>query len=264
MKKWMVLVLLVFMSGCAITTVEYRYKQRFDHFYKLLNEEEKKAFCSDDFGRLAALLQKRMAEDTALSNEMDRVMFDEAIHTFRMDQVGMFFKRYILTGFHQDDYEKWVTMLPSGMLLKFAYQDSSLVKDVESLVQKDGHFASWWKKLATDGRLGDFSAEQKIAFYRKYIFVERTQREVYSLAKFLSDYRLLGRFLRGDGDFGNRLDEVLKKDIVARRELKNLKMRAGLAKLSDGEFFAVYRDVVFKEMDQEALAKTLAKFSVEK
>ncbi len=261
-KAWFVFLLGLVLVGCEITTVEHRYKQRFDHFYTLLNDEERAAFRADDFVRLGRLLDQRMTQDEGLSNAMDAVMFDEAIHTFRMDQVGMFFKRYILTGFHQDDYQTFVNILPVPTLVKFAKNDLSVVSEVEILVNSDRKLASWWKKVQTDGRLGDFSLAEVLSFYRGYIFAERTRSQVYYVVKFLSDQKLLGMFLKGDRAFFERIG-ALKSQVMAMRELRLLKSRAGLERLSDEEFFQVYRDVVFPEMDQTALKKTLAMFPVE-
>ncbi|MFN3660775.1 MAG: hypothetical protein ACK4TN_06015, partial [Brevinematales bacterium] len=133
MKKGLLFSLMVMLMGCGVTTVEHRYKERFDHFYRLLNKEERMAFCADDFATFGKLLENRMASDQELSNAMDKVMFDEAIHTFRMDQVGLFFKRFILAGFHQDDYAFFVSALSSQVLVKFAYNEKGLVQDIQTL-----------------------------------------------------------------------------------------------------------------------------------
>ncbi|URA10186.1 hypothetical protein [Thermospira aquatica] len=260
-KAWVVLLLGLVFVGCEITTVEHRYKQRFDHFYGLLNDKEKAAFRADDFVTLGKLLDERMSRDKQFSNAMDAVMFDEAIHTFRMDQVGMFFKRYILTGFHQDDYQTFVNMIPKEMLVKFIENNSSVVSELESLMKREKKVALWWKKVQTDGRLGDFSPGETLSFYRWYIFPERTRSQVYYVVKFLSEQKLLGMFLKGDEMFFERIQRLTP--VAATRELRLLKSRAGLERLSDGEFFRVYRDIVFKEMDQVALKKTLAMFPVE-
>ncbi|NPV38466.1 hypothetical protein BREVNS_0290 [Brevinematales bacterium NS] len=262
MKKGVFSFLIVMLVGCAVTTVEHRYKQRFDHFYRLLNKEEKAAFCSDDFATFGKLLENRMASDQELSNAMDKVMFDEAIHTFRMDQVGLFFKKFILTGFHQDDYAFFVSALPSQVLVKFAYDEKAVARDIQALIQKDKRLSSWWKKVTTDGRLGDFSLEQVLSFYRRYIFPVKTHAEVYFVAKFLSDNKLLKAFLEGSPDFENRLKEI-KKQIVISREIKAIKERAQISSLSDEEFFRLYREVILREMDKGALAKTLAMFPLE-
>ncbi|MFN4216447.1 MAG: hypothetical protein ACK4HQ_03485 [Brevinematales bacterium] len=262
MKKGLLFSLVVMLVGCAVTTVEHRYKERFDHFYRLLNKEERAAFCADDFATFGTLLEHRMASDQELSNAMDKVMFDEAIHTFRMDQVGLFFKRFILTGFHQDDYAFFVSTLSSQVLMKFAYNEKTVVQDIQALIQKDKKLSSWWKKVRTDGRLGDFSLEQVLAFYRQYIFPAKTRSEVYYVVKLLSDNKLLRVFLDGSPDFESRLKEI-KKQIVISREIKAIKQRALLSSLNDEEFFRLYREVIFKEMDRDALKKTLAMFPLE-
>ncbi|MCX7881690.1 MAG: hypothetical protein N2314_00505 [Brevinematales bacterium] len=262
MKRAWFFLCVSFVMGCAVTTVEYRYKQRFDHFYKLLNDKEKSAFRADDFATVGKSLEERMSKDKNLSNAMDRVMFDEAIHTFRMDQVAMFFKRYILPGFHEDDYATFVQALPQSVLLKFALWDKTVVEDIQALLQKDKRLGTWWRHATTDGRLGDFSLAEAVSFYRWYIFVEKTRKEVYSVVKFLYDQKLLKAFLENMPEFGSRL-EKLSQEVVVARELKVVKRRAFLSSLGDKEFFQVYREVVFREMDQEALAKTIAMFPVE-
>lgn len=262
MKQMAGVVLLIVLGGCAVTTVEHRYKERFDHFYRLLNDTEKIAFRQDKFTELGLLLEKRMKQDEVFSNAMDKIMFDEAIHTFRMDQVGMFFKRYILTGFHQDDYATLVSLLPKEIFLKFIRWENDLEKRVMVLINKDKKLSNWWKKVITDGRLKDFSLGEVLAFYRWYIFPEKTQKEVYYVLKFLSEQQLLRLFMQEDPEFGNYLLKK-KTQIVTSRELQAIKERALLTSLSDEEFFQVYRQVIFKEMDKNAFAKTLSLFKLE-
>lgn len=261
-KKALVLLFLLLVVGCAITTVEYRYKERFDHFYQLLNDQEKKVFCADDFLSLGKSLEMRIKQDESLAKAIDTVMFDEAIHTFRLDQVGYFFKRYILTGFHQDDYDKFIKMMSKEMLLKFIAKDPSLIQDLNALRQKNHNFDRWWRSLLKDGRLGDFSPEEIVSFYRNYIFPERTHSQVYYVLSFLADKKLLKLFLTGGNEVFSQSNYFVQ-GFVAEREVAAVRERAGLSKLSYGEFFWVYREVIFQEMDREAFRKTLAKFPLE-
>jgi len=262
MKRLWIVMMVGMLAGCAVTTVEYQYKLRFDRFYRLLNDTEKAAFRRDQFDVLGQSLEKRMAVDKQLSNAMDAVMFDEAIHTFRMDQVGMFFKRYILTGFHQDDYAMFIQTLPKEVLVRFVTKDPSCVPEIQKLLSSNKKLASWWKGVTTDGRLGDFSLEETVSLYRQYIFPEKTQSQVYALFQFLAGQKLLKVFLEGREDFSQRLADATKQIVVA-REIRSLKQKTLLDHLSDEEFFRVYREVILKEMDRGALAKTLAMFPLE-
>ncbi len=263
MKKVILLTaVLFFFAGCAVTSESYRYKIRFDDFYRLLNDQEKTFFNDNKLAELGASLDQRASTDLELSNDLREVKIHEAITTFDGSETAYFFRSIILRELNRPNYYKLMNFLSNGETEAFA-TGNNFVQMFEQKIQDNRKFSKFVDSLKKEYRLYDFTDEQLYRFFRSVVFPESTQKQVYYLFDVLKKSFLLQPFLDGDIDnVARQLDQKLQASSSTgiRMSWNSVRRYSGLVNTDTATFLRIYRDVVMKEMDPDALKETIMKF----
>lgn len=258
-----ILAILMF-SGCAVTSEEYRYKQRFDAYYKLLNENEKANFRAYKMKEVGKSIDVREANDAKLKANMYDVRIAEAITSFDGEEMTKFFYEIILRELNRTSFYKLMDFFNSAEQLNFVYQNRDFIANFNSKYSKDKKFKRFVDSLKKEYKLYDFSTEEIMSFFRNVSFVEVSRKQVYSLFKFLKKIKLLSK--ADNGDFKTIAIELDKRfakmaSVSLKEEFLQIKNLSGMNNVESTELFLkAYYEVVLKEMDGNALAKTRAKF----
>ncbi len=259
-KSLIIFFMIVFISGCAVTSEKYRYQGRIDNYYKLLNNDEKDAFRNGDYDQLAASFSKRIEADKKLSNEFIKVQQYEAITTFDAKQTAHFFREIILKELNRNNFYSFMNFFNEKSQLDFA-RNSNFSEDFNNLYNNNREFKKFIDNLKTEYRLNGYSNDQIIKFFRNISFPEVSRRELYHVFEILKDFQGVNEFTNGNVILAaQKVDSGVTKLVTADMAFNELKKRTSLTRLNTSELLDVYYNVILKEMDPYAVARTLMKF----
>lgn len=254
---------LIVMSSCVVTSEKYRYQTRFDNFYNLLTETEKKQFAENDLMALGDSLDKRLASDEKAKKALAEVKVYEAINTFDGYQTAKFFRGQILKELNKDNYYAMLDFFNEKEQIAFA-RNSGFKEIAESKYGSDAKFKSFLDNMKKEYRLYLFSNDKLYDFFRMTVWTEMSQKRVFDLFDVLKRGKVLKAYLSDTNasyqDLADRVEKNQKEDLKS--GLASVKNLSGLKKLTSANLLDVYKTVVLVEMDREALRKTVEKFIV--
>lgn len=260
MKKALTLLItLAVFAGCSVTSEKYKYQQRFDRFYNILNSAEKKDFAENSIDKVGASLDKRVAEDKKLAASWLAVQTEEAINTFDGVQSVRFFREIILRELNRNPFYRFMDLLDQKAQADFAFNNDF----PKSLNQALGNrnLARLMDSVRTEYRLYGFSNDQIADFFRKVSFAEVSRKELYPVLKMLKNSMALADFRGGNiSAASQKLEQALSKNISAKYDLDAIRKRSGLTKVDVKTFLDINYNVIMKEMDPGAVERTLGKF----
>jgi len=255
------ILIIVFISGCAVTSEKYRYKVRFDNFYFLLNDSEKQLFASNKFQELGDSLKARLSNDKSLKEKWHSMQVAEAIYSFSPYETAKFFREIILRELNRENFYYFMNLLDSSSQIAFAKDPSNFLQIFEKYYNQNTRFRHFVENLKTEYRLYGFSHEAILKFFRYISFPEVSRREFYYILKLLKSSQALNDFKAGNiSEAVKKLDSYLSIQRVASDEWQRIKVNSSFTKLSSNEILEIYYNVIMKEMDADAVKKTLAKF----
>lgn len=247
-------------SSCTVTSEKYRYQGRFDSFFHLLNDTEKDAFRMNDLNAFASSLEKRLAADTKLNESWRKMQFNEAITSFDAAQTAHFFHDVMLRELNRPRYMAFMKFLKADAQADFARNNQFEVSG-DSLYQTDSSFKSFIDNMKTEYRLYGFSNKQVYEFFRSVSFPEVSRRNLYSILKTLKSAQAIDDFKAGrTAEAADKLEKAVKSIVTLDYELEKIRTDTGLTKVDIATLVDIYAKVVMKEMDQNAVIQTLAKF----
>lgn len=260
MKKILVFsVVLAILAGCSVTSEKYKYQQRFDHFYNLLNSQEKKDFAEGSTDKVGVSIDKRASEDKKLAAAWLAVQTEEAINTFDGVQSVKFFREIILRELNREPFYRFMNALDASLQSDFAFK-----KDLNKTVEQALNIREISRLLDSvrmEYRLYGFSNIQIVDFFRNNSFPEISRRELYPVLKMLKDNQALGDFRIGNiASAVQKMEQALTKNVSAKYDFDAIKKRSSLTKTDIKTFLDIYYNVIMKEMDPDAVERTLGKF----
>lgn len=294
-KGFVWLFMLLIATGCVVTSEEFRYKQRFDEFYNILDDQERLLFADNDLDALGKSIDLREQEDDDFATNLLEVRIYEAITTSDGYETGYFFRYFILRELLRDQFYDYMDYFDGDAQEAFA-REEGFIENHLGLMDQERKFRNLVQNLTTEYRLYDYTDEQIIKFFREVSFPEVSRKQVYYLLDFLKSYSdekitlsgdeirseatgylseiqeknagkneltLYGLFAMGYIDSAAEILESKLKDSTGygiKKEFKKIKGLSGLDNLDTAKFLEVYYEVVLQEMDQEALRKTIKKF----
>jgi hypothetical protein len=252
--------LLLFFCGCSVTSEKYRYQHRFDHYYNLLNHDEKALFNADELDKLGASFDNRISNDAKFSNNMHTIQIYEAITTFDGKQTAVFFHDIILRELNRPVFYQFMDKLDNNAQEAFV-KKSNFAAIFDKYYQSNNDFRNFIENAKKEYRLYQFSNEQVYTFFRNVSFPEVSRRELFQVLKLLKSAKALDDFRAGKiKEASQKLDVSLKSTITAIDIFNDLKKRTSMTKLDTFIFLDVYFNVIMKEMDPYAVKQNLSKF----
>jgi hypothetical protein len=260
------------LSGCAVTSDKYRFQQRIDHWYSLLNSEEKSLFRDARMTELGDSLSARLAKDPKLATNYRIMQESEAITSFDPDQTAVFFREIILRELNRKNLFKFMDRLDAQGQLDFAFSyaaastntnglPEAFVKRMEKLQSSDGTYRALYESFIREYRLYDYTPAEVLFFFRTVSFAEVSRMRLFDVLKFLKANNALQPFLAGKIDEAAAIVTSQEKSLITTSmQLADLKSATSLNHLDERSLLKVYYEVVMKEMDSDAVRKTIAKF----
>lgn len=255
------LLALMLLAGCSVTSEKYRYQQRVDRFYSLLNQEEKADFAAGNVARAGASIEKRVASDKKLAEDYSVLQTEEAINTFDGAQTVRFFREIILRELNRPVFYRFMKYLDAKSQYDFAFNkgfDADLTAKLNN-----NQFRNFMDIVRNEYRLKGFSNKQIAEFFRSISFPEVSRRELYHVLRILkeSSQNALLDFKTGNtASAASQLDQALAKKPDIAADFAGIRERSGLTALDTARFLEVYSQIIMKEMDQGAVSRTLDKF----
>jgi hypothetical protein len=261
LKYAFIIICLFTLSNCAVTSEKYRYQQRLDHFYRLLNTEEKKMFGSNELGSLGKSLEKRLSENSNFIKEFKKVQFTEAINTFDGYQTVHFFRETILKELNRPNFYRFMEFLSAEEQISFVRQEPRFIELFTALTKKNTGFLNFMNNLKREYRFTEFSDKQIIDFFRSTSFPEVSRIRLFPLLKLLKSAKALEDFGKGNIEAATKkLDGSIKQIISLEIDFSRIKRDSSISKVSTYEFLDLYYRVILKEMDPYAVYSTIDKF----
>jgi hypothetical protein len=262
MKKfWIIGAALLILSGCVVTSEIYRFKNRFDHFYNLLNDQEKQLFAQDKLAELGASIDKKLTSDPEFYKEYREVQIYEAITSFNGADTAWFFRYIILKELNRENLYTYLNFFTPEEQIAFA-SNQGINEIIANKVQKDAAFKSFMESMRTEFRLYGFTDPQVNVFFRDVVFPEVSRKQVYQLLLVLKTAGLIAEYRSPEKnitDIAMKLDAASKSATAFdKNKLDDVKKLSGLSKLDTAKFLTIYNDVIMKEMDQDAVKKIWA------
>jgi hypothetical protein len=252
--------LILFLTGCSVTSEKYRYQHRFDHYYNLLNQDEKALFNNAELDKLGASFDSRFSNDSKFSNAMHTVQVYEAIATFSGKETAVFFHNIILRELNRPVFYQFMNFLDSTAQESFV-KKNNFTAVFEKYYQSNSGFKNFVDNIKKEYRLYNFSNEQVISFFRNISFPEVSRRELYHVLNLLKSVKALDDFRAGNiKAAAQKLDDAMKVTVSTVTVFNDVKKRSSLTKLDSTVFLDVYYNVIMKEMDPYALKQDLIKF----
>ncbi len=255
-KRYIIFVFFIslILSNCTTVSEKFRYQQRIDAFYNLLEEEEWTLFKKREFEKAGDLIKERLSNNREFFKKWKQMQYNEAIATFDPAQTLKFFYEIIYKELNRPQYYKLMSLMDEPSVIQFAKYEN-IDKLCEDFYNKNNATKNFMDNLKKEYRLYKFSNREIFEFYRKVIFKEATQKYFYDFCKFINLLNLLNAFEKGEiTKFAS-----LKFDNVTEIEFQRIQKLTGL-KLRFSDFVNVYYEVVIKEMDKGAVVQTLHKF----
>ncbi|OHD56539.1 MAG: hypothetical protein A2014_04395 [Spirochaetes bacterium GWF1_49_6] len=261
MKKFAIIgAALLILSGCVVTSEIYRYKNRFDHFYTLLGDQEKQLFAQDKLTELGASIDKKLASDSEFYKKYREVQIYEAITSFDGAKTSWFFRYIILKELNRENLYTYMNFFTPEEQTAFA-SNQGINEIVENKIQKDGAFKSFMDSMRTEFRLYGFTNPQINEFFRNVVFPEVSRKQVYQLLLALKSAGLIAEYKSPEkniADLALKLDAALKGNTLDKNKFEEIKKLSGLSKLDTASFLKIYNDFIMVEMDQDAVKKIWA------
>lgn len=260
MKNFLLLIAaFAVLAGCSVTSEKYKYQQRFDHFYNLLNADEKKAFSENDTNLAGTSLDKRLSQDKKLAASWLAVQTEEAINTFDGIQSVAYFRGIILRELNREPFYSFMDKLDAKTQYNFANKKDPAKLAEELVSNRD--VIRIFDLVRTEYRLYGFSNAQIIDFFRNVSFPEVSRRELYPVLKLLKDNQAFADFRSGNTESASqKMEQAMTKNVSAKYDFEAIRKRAGLTKTDLRAFLDIYYNVIMKEMDAGAVERTLGKF----
>ncbi len=247
MKKY--LVLLLFLSSCAIEGEVYRLQSRINSWYSLLDDNAGRLFAQNRTEALGAYL------DSSQNENLRAIRINEAIMSFDGEQTAHFFYNVLLKDLARFSYEEYMQSLTPSEIADFAKNNIPPKTRVTDNARRHYGFKS-------------FEDAEILSYYRNTSFPADYYPIVYDILAFLARYRTMDAFLSGDintalSTFDN-IDALKKSNRIpvrqqGERDQKHwdeLKSRVYMQSLSDREFLEVLA-AVLPEMDADVRIKTI-------
>ncbi len=258
LNRWMVFAFffVLFLNSCTVTQEKYRYQQRFDHFYSLLSDSQKRLFRKNSLEELGKSIDDRKKSDAIFAVGLKKVTEYEAIATFSGSATASFFRDTILRELNRPHFYRLMNSLSGEDQVRFIRRDFTVLEKIENR-----KFKKLMNEAVQDYRLVDFTPEEVFDYYRNVSFNEVARRHLFLLLSILKEAKILDYFIVGRVDeAAKQLDGAMKNNVALEMKLDELKKLSSLTHVSSLQLLRLYSEIVMKEMDPKVLERTIGKF----
>ena len=254
------ILLFSFLTGCAVTSNDYQYRMRLNHFYNLLTEDEKASLRASDYDKFGASVDQRLSADEKFRNGFIQVQRYEAVTTFDGKETGRFFKEIILREFNRGNFYRFMNLLNSTEQIAFV-QNSNFGATFDQLYKTNGKFKGFIDNVRNNYCLYGYSNEDIARFFRNVSFPQVSRMELYYLLQILQKVNALDDFEKGNiQQAAKTLRDNFSKAYTLKNNFDDIQKISGITKVDLPSFLNLYNTVIMKEMDQYAVARTFDKF----
>ncbi|MGL4560906.1 MAG: hypothetical protein ACRCV0_01285 [Brevinema sp.] len=258
--KYILMIILLVMTSCAIQGEKFRLQTRMNHWNTLLNDQELQLFAQNNTNELGHMLDQK-EQETEFADRLRQIRINEAIMSFNGVQTAHFFYNTLLKDLVKFSYAEFMSSLTPQNQLFFMYQTNY---PADSFASSSKIIDQAIKIYGMKG----FTKEQVVTYYRTISMPQVIYPLVYDVLAFFAKYQMFEPLLMGDIDQSIIIFDMLQNAIKSTRislrkqaeqDIKfwnNIKKRS-LMTVSDKEFLEVISMVILPEMDVDVRTKTI-------